>query len=218
MNWQALDDVLLDLDGTLLDLRFDNHFWLEHVPLRFAEQHGLPLEVARAELLAHYQAVEGTLNWYCVDYWSQRLSLDIMRLKEEVAELIAMHAYTQGFLTALRGMGKRVLLVTNAHGKSLALKFSRLPLHDYFDAVITSHDYGAPKETAAFWQRLQLEHAVNLQRALLVDDSLAVLRAARASGVGYLVAVRAPDSRHPPRQIDEFYAVDSLLQLFARST
>ncbi|HBT55971.1 MAG TPA: haloacid dehalogenase, partial [Pseudomonas sp.] len=32
LNWNAIDTVLLDMDGTLLDLHFDNHFWLEHMP------------------------------------------------------------------------------------------------------------------------------------------------------------------------------------------
>ncbi|MEK9134555.1 MAG: haloacid dehalogenase, partial [Pseudomonadota bacterium] len=27
--WNNLDTLLLDLDGTLLDLHYDNHFWLE---------------------------------------------------------------------------------------------------------------------------------------------------------------------------------------------
>ena len=27
LNWQAIDTVILDLDGTLIDLYFDHHFW-----------------------------------------------------------------------------------------------------------------------------------------------------------------------------------------------
>ncbi|MCP4043692.1 MAG: haloacid dehalogenase, partial [Gammaproteobacteria bacterium] len=34
INWNSIHTVLLDMDGTLLDLHFDNQFWLEHVPLR----------------------------------------------------------------------------------------------------------------------------------------------------------------------------------------
>ncbi len=215
VNWQVLDDVLLDLDGTLLDLHFDNHFWLEHVPRHFARQRGLSVAAAHAELMARYRQAEGSLNWYCVDYWSRELALDIMALKAEVAELIAPHPHTGEFLQRLGTLNKRVLLVTNAHGKTLQLKFSRLALQGHFAAVISSHDYGAPKETAAFWQRLEAVHQVDLRRAVLVDDSLSVLRAARTSGVGQLVAVRQPDSRQPARQIHEFTAVDNLMELFS---
>ena len=27
IDWTQLDTILLDMDGTLLDLEFDNHFW-----------------------------------------------------------------------------------------------------------------------------------------------------------------------------------------------
>lgn len=30
--WQEVDTVLLDMDGTLLDLAFDNYFWQTLVP------------------------------------------------------------------------------------------------------------------------------------------------------------------------------------------
>ena len=29
---QNVDLVLLDMDGTLLDLHYDSHFWLDYVP------------------------------------------------------------------------------------------------------------------------------------------------------------------------------------------
>ena len=37
INWPQIDTVFLDMDGTLLDLHFDNHFWREHMPRRYAE-------------------------------------------------------------------------------------------------------------------------------------------------------------------------------------
>jgi FMN phosphatase YigB (HAD superfamily) len=122
IDWKAVDSVFLDMDGTLLDLHFDNHFWLEHVPLRFAELHGLTLEQARGDLLRRYRSREGTLEWYCVEHWSRELGLDIALLKEELDHLIAAHPHVTDFLEALAERGKRRVLVTNAHQKSIALK------------------------------------------------------------------------------------------------
>ena len=42
-DWRAIDTVLLDMDGTLLDLRFDNYFWLELVPRKYGAMAMLPV-------------------------------------------------------------------------------------------------------------------------------------------------------------------------------
>ena len=39
IDWEEIDTILLDMDGTLLDLNYDLHFWLEHLPLIYASQH-----------------------------------------------------------------------------------------------------------------------------------------------------------------------------------
>ena len=48
VDWKAVDTVLLDMDGTLLDLRFDNWFWLTLVPSRYAAAHGISEADAQA--------------------------------------------------------------------------------------------------------------------------------------------------------------------------
>lgn len=209
VRWDSLDTLLLDMDGTLLDLHFDNHFWLEHVPRRFAEKHGLSIEAARAEVFPRYKRAEGTLDWYCVDYWTQELGLDIALLKEEVDHLIAVHPHVVEFLDAVRARGKRVMLVTNAHGKSLDLKFRRTQLGGHFDTVVCAHDLGLPKEQPVFWERMQAVAPFDPKSSLLVDDSLPVLRSARDYGIAQLLAVRQPDSRGPEKDTGEFAAIMS---------
>jgi len=77
-DWKGIRTVFVDMDGTLLDLHFDNHFWHEHVPLRYGERHGLSTEAARGQLLPRFRAMEGSLQWYCLDHWSRELELDIL--------------------------------------------------------------------------------------------------------------------------------------------
>jgi len=212
-DWTRLDTVLLDMDGTLLDLHYDNHFWLEHVPRRYAERHGLTLEAAREALRVRYRRVEGTLDWYCVDYWSRELDLDIALLKEEVEHLIGVHPHVLDFLDAVRAHGKRLVLVTNAHGKSLDIKFRRTRLNGHFDRVVCAHDLGLPKEQGGFWEKMQAVEPFRRESALLIDDSLPVLRAARIYGIAQLLAVRNPDSKGPEKDVGEFAAIRSFKEL-----
>jgi putative hydrolase of the HAD superfamily len=208
-NWTHIDTVLLDMDGTLLDLHYDNHFWLEHVPRRYAEKHALSLDAAKEALRGRYKQIEGTLDWYCVDYWTRELDLDIALLKEEVDHLINVHPHVIDFLDAVRATGKRLVLVTNAHGKSLNIKFRRTRLNGHFDAVVCAHDLGLPKEQLAFWDRMQQIEPFTKDKALLIDDSLPVLRSAQRYGIAHLLAVRNPDSKLPGKDVGEFDAIDS---------
>src|SRR5512137_520992 len=108
IDWTDIDTVLLDMDGTLLDRHFDDHFWLEHVPRRYAEKNGIDESAAREKLYRMFRSQERTLNWTDLDYWSAQLGLDIPVLKEEVHHLIAVHPFVTEFLLFLRQHGKKV--------------------------------------------------------------------------------------------------------------
>jgi len=213
LPWSEIDTVLLDMDGTLLDLHFDNHFWLEHLPQRYAEHHGISRAMADVQLQPLFAEHAGTLNWYCLDFWSRELKLSVRELKYEVAELIALRPDAEAFLAALRSSGKRVLLITNAHRDSLSLKLERIELAAYFERLISSHDYGFAKENPQFWSALQQDSAFDPARSLFIDDSLPVLRSAGRFGVAHLLAVRQPDSRQGPKDTEEFAALDGYLAL-----
>ncbi len=206
-DWKNIDTVLLDMDGTLLDLNFDNYFWRQHVPLRYAEKMGSTVEEAKKNLFPVFKDVEGTINWYCVDYWSERLGLDIAMLKEEVDHLIAIHPHVIDFLERLEQTGKQRILVTNAHHKSLMLKLDRTALHDHLDEIVCAHDYGLPKENPEFWQKLQLKVPFDKQYTLLAEDSLPVLHSARRYGIAHLLGIRSPDSQGPHKDMEDFPAV-----------
>ena len=208
LNWTSIDTVLLDMDGTLLDLHYDNQFWLEHLPARYAQVHGVSRAMAELELQPLFERNAGTLNWYCLDFWSRELNLPIRDLKREIADLIALRPDADVFLAAVRDAGKRVVMITNAHRDSLSLKLERVELAPYFERLISSHDYGFPKESPQFWDALQADIGFIPARSLFIDDTLAVLRSAQRFGVGHLLAVREPDSRRGPRDTEEFAAVE----------
>lgn len=213
VNWQKIDTVLLDMDGTLLDLYFDNYFWREHVPQRYAEKHDLSVDDAKSTLFPLFRNKEGTMDWYCVDYWSNALQLDIAMLKQEVDHLIAVHPYVVDFLDRLKAVNKTVALVTNAHQKSLMLKMDRTALHNHIEHIICAHDFGMPKENPEFWSKLKTRLPFDESRSLLIDDSLSVLRSAKMFGIANLLAVYHPDSQDERRDVAEFEAIEDFDQI-----
>ena len=197
MDWKSITAVFLDMDGTLLDLYFDNYFWHEHVPLRFSEKNTIDLHAAKQQLLTRYKSKTGTLDWYCVDFWSSELGLDITALKREVSKHIKIFPNAEKFLKKLKQYNIHIALVTNAHRKSIAVKMDHLDLESYFDKIISSHDYGHAKEEQEFWHKLMQAEPFDPATTLFIDDNLSVLAAAEAYGVKHLLSIKKPDSSKP---------------------
>lgn len=213
VNWEKIDTVLLDMDGTLLDLNFDNHFWNEFVPLKFAEKNGISLTLAKQQLKPQFKSMEGRLEWYCLDYWSHELQLDITGLKAEISRLISVLPHVTEFLEKLQQTSKKVLLVTNAHPYSLELKMEKTCLQLYFDEIISSHDLGAPKERREFWELLLQKHVFDINTTLLIDDSVSVLKAAQLYGIKYLISISKPDSKMPIKDVIGYPAIEDFKTL-----
>lgn len=207
INWNAIDTVLLDMDGTLLDLHFDNYFWLTHLPDRYAAIHQLDAEVAKNHLHEQIRALEGTLNWYCLDYWSDALQVDIPALKAEISEKIQIRPHVELFLDRLRGAGKECVLITNAHPDSLSLKLKVTGIGARLDKVISSHELKYPKEAQPFWQALQQRLHFDPARTLFIDDTVRILASAQTFGIAHLLCIHQPDSKQP-RTIEGFPAID----------
>ncbi len=213
IDWDAIDTVLLDMDGTLLDLYYDNTLWNELLPERYGALHALTPAEARERLLAHMRQHHGTLNFYCLDYWAEFTGLDIVGLHEELTALIRYRPSALHFMGWLRQRGKRALLVTNAHRDSLRVKNLHANVVDHLDADISCHDYGAPKESADFWNALMAAHPFDPHRTLFIDDNHHVLGAAAAFGIRHLLTVVQPDSGQPHRQNLDYPAFNDFREL-----
>lgn len=208
-----METVFLDMDGTLLDLHFDNYFWLQHLPRRYAQLKGRGESEVREELYRLMEETQGSLNWYCLDFWRHALEVDIVELKLEVADKIQVFPHVKEFLHLAAERGKRLVLLTNAHRDSLALKFEKTQLGGYFDRLISSHDLGIAKEGQGFWDALVTIETFGKSSTLLVDDNLSVLRAARDYGIRYLYGVSSPDSQKAAMDAHEFPVINDFRDL-----
>lgn len=218
INWQQIDTVLLDMDGTLLDRHFDDHFWLEHVPRTWSKKNRVPLDEAKKRLYEMFRSQERTLNWTDLDYWSEHLGLDIPMLKREIDHLIAVHPGVVEFLTFLRQHGKHAWLVTNAHGKTLDLKMKKTRLGSWFTGIISAHDLGLPKEETAFWGKLRDKVPFSPERTMLGEDSETNLGTADEYGIRYLIYVSRFSSAITPQPSATYTSIHYFSQLIPRDT
>jgi putative hydrolase of the HAD superfamily len=199
--------VLLDMDGTLLDKYFDDYFWEHLVPEKYADKHNITFGRAKEELLAKYKSHEQTLNWTDIDFWSRELHLDIMALKEQIRHIIEVHPHVESFLKLMKQREKRTFIATNAHYKVLDLKLRKTDLGKYLTGSITSDAIGFPKEMLEFWERAEQKLGFRREHTLFVDDTLAVLKTAKAFGIKYVAYKALGNSKVPPGTSTEFPAV-----------
>ncbi len=155
LDWDSIDTVLVDMDGTLLDLNFDNVFWREHrsAALRAVARHD---RRGRAGCVGAALRGQGRHSRVVLPR-----SLDARpRARLEDAEARASRAHSllpgaQDFLAGVRARGKRLSIVTNAHRDTFAVKAQR-------------HGHRAPRRqrrllarlrraegSAEFWQALE---------------------------------------------------------------
>ncbi len=207
------DTLMLDMDGTVLDLAFDNYVWLELMPQKYAEHSGISRDEAKRFLYNLARSVQGKLDWYCIDHWCEKTGLDILAIHRDVNERIAYLPGAQRFLEAVSKRNIRLLLVTNSHRGTLALKTEVTGVADYFDEIYTSHDLGCAKEDQPFWQSVQDAESFDPSRTLFIDDNVTVLRSAHQFGVERLLTVTRPDTSAPLRGKSEFPGVEGVVDL-----
>ena len=222
IDWRSIDDVLLDMDGTLLDLHYDATFWLNNVHSIVANLTGEPEHVIQERFHRELKKHEGTLAWYCTDYWADFFGIDLIEAKQQLAHLIRFRPHAEQFLNVLNSLPLRTLIATNAHPDVIQLKLNVVPLEDMVDGIVSSHQYGVAKEHPDFWRALFDEYAINPDRALFMDDSSKVLDAADRAGVREVVEIRHPNLSEPPRStwkqgIDDFDVLLPGLEALRRS-
>jgi HAD superfamily hydrolase (TIGR01509 family) len=213
VDWRKYETILLDMDGTVLDLAFDNYFWRELVPRCLARSRQLSPERARSEVFKLYAGKQGSLDWYCLDYWTAELDLDLRELKSASSHRIRFLPGARNFLAELAASGKHVALVTNAHAHTLAVKKDVAGLSQYFECFVSSHEFGYAKEQPEFWPLLQSRLDFDPEKTLFVDDSQEVLDEAAAYGIGAVVAVTRPDTRLPDKEPGAHRSVAGLRSL-----
>ncbi len=205
-DWTGVDDVLLDMDGTLLDRDFDNFFFEEELPRRYAALHRMPEPAAREKLFALYRAVEGELAWTDLHYWTTQSGIDVVKLTQELSDRIGYLPGVEAFLGAVRAKRKRMTVLTNAHAEGVAIKCRKTGIDKQVDRIVNAFEVGYLKMHPAYWPACQKLVGFDPGRSLYIDDDESCLAAAQAFGIRHIFhSARSstklpphPSSRHPP--------------------
>lgn len=208
-NLNRIETVLLDMDGTLLDLHYDNYFWQHYLPKIYAQEQNIDEQRAIEILQPIFLHYQGTLEWYSVDFWSAELGLDIMHHKTKVADKVAYRPQAEVFLAACKEQIPDTRLVTNGHRKVLDLKMAITGIDQYFSQMVCSHELGAAKEQLLFWERLKEASHFNPQDTLIIDDNEAVLDSAHSFGIKHVFSIAQPDSVTPRTSQSKYPMLDS---------
>lgn len=216
LNWDRIDTVLLDMDGTVLDLGFDNYFWKHYLPQKLALHNQTDALSTRQALLQKFEELRGTLDWYCLDFWARELDFDLVSLKHDLVHLIGLRPGAGQFLANLQRAGKRTYLLTNAHRDSLNLKLKHVDMAGYFERMISSHDYQFPKERDEFWQHCFADIDYDPSTTLFIDDTESVLDSAKRHGIAHLLCVAKPDAKESVRTGLKYPAFDHFDELELR--
>jgi putative hydrolase of the HAD superfamily len=212
-DWPKIDTVLLDLDGTLLDQAYDNLIWRDLIPQRFAAAQSMELSAAHAEIARRFESRRHTLDWYCIEFWSHNLGIDIGALHREMRSHVAWLPGAREFLARMRANGKRLVLLTNSHPIALAVKHEQTGVLDHLDAAATSHEFGAPKENPRFWEAARARFAFDPARSLFADDNSKMLEAARDAGIRWIYGIQHWDTKGSRREHVDHAAVDGVADL-----
>lgn len=213
VNWAEIDDVLLDMDGTLLDRHFDNFFFEEELPRRYATLHGLPFEASRDRLMAMYRSVEGELAWTDLHYWTERVGIDVVAMHKELDGLIGFLPGAEPFLTEVRRRGKRITILTNAHASGVAVKTAKTGLDRYVDRIVDAAEVGYLKMRSEYWPACQKLVGFDPTRALFVDDDEGCLRAAQRFGLAQIVHSAKSSSQRPAEASSTFPSIEHMTVL-----
>lgn len=212
-SWDAVDDVLLDMDGTLLDRHFDNFFFEEELPRRYAALHGLAFGVARDRLMAMYRSVEGELAWTDLHYWTERVGIDVVAMHRELDHMIGFLPGAEEFLRHLRRLGKRVTIVTNAHASGVGIKNAKTGLDRYVDRIVDAFEVGYLKMRPEYWPACRRLLDFDPKRSFYMDDDEGCLLAARSFGIAHIVHSAKSSTRLPPAPLPTFPSLSDFAPL-----
>ena len=176
--------LLFDMDGVVLDNTYDNNFWQNQIPSVLSSKKNISFDDAKRLAIQIFNYKKNSKDWYDIDYWSNMLGINIEEQKraEESYEKIKLY---DGAIECLKELKRsyQMILITNAHRKTLRIKLEKYDLSPYFDEMICSHELNYVKEDLQLWHILRVKFNLDYNKTVLVEDTLKNIEVGLSSGI-----------------------------------
>ena len=190
MIFKDIECLLIDMDGVILDNAYDNDFWQNQIPEVIADSKGIAFDDAKRLAIQIFNYKKNTKDWYDVDYWSNMLNIDIEAQKrsEKSFSRISLYDGVIDTLSVLKNKTK-MILITNAHRKTLNIKLEKYNLNPYFDEMVCAHELNYVKEDIQLWYMLRSKYRLDYEKTLLVEDTINNINVGLSAGISGAIYV-----------------------------
>ena len=172
------------MDGVILDNTYDNNFWQNQIPAVLAEKKGWSFEDAKRLAVQIFNYKKNTMDWYDLDYWSNMLNIDIEEQKRLPESYDKIKLY-DGVFDILKKIKKdrKIILITNAHRKTLNIKLKKYDLSPYFDDMVCAHELHYVKEDIQLWYLLRSKYQLDFKKTILIEDTIKNILVGLSAGI-----------------------------------
>ena len=190
MIFKDIECLLVDMDGVILDNAYDNDFWQNQIPEVIADSKGIAFDDAKRLAIQIFNYKKNTKDWYDVDYWSNMLNIDIEAEKrsEKSFSRISLYDGVIDTLSVLKNKTK-MILITNAHRKTLNIKLEKYNLTPYFDEMVCAHELNYVKEDIQLWYMLRSKYRLDYEKTFLVEDTINNINVGLSAGISGAIYV-----------------------------
>ena len=178
------------MDGVILDNAYDNDFWQNQIPEVIADSKGIAFDAAKRLAIQIFNYKKNTKDWYDVDYWSNMLDIDIEAQKRSEMSFSRIRLY-DGVIDTLSVLKNKtkMILITNAHRKTLNIKLEKYNLTSYFDEMVCAHELNYVKEDIQLWYMLRSKYKLDYEKTLLVEDTINNINVGLSAGISGAIYV-----------------------------